>query len=315
MQKPPPSAGHRTSAAEFVADCIRTAASRRAQLIESNLALRDEPLDLVDLLELDESKLRAWSSEARAEAADKVKTLKTRARHWQAGSVPKHRLVYPLDKRPDSKSLPICLSTPSAVSFSEDVNGTADLANASMDFDYSSSGVGGWLGLEPDPPNLTQSASLWYELDPPAGGTLVVLAALNFYAYLESTRFSSSSFIRYLLKKPALLPGAYSRVSIDLVLRIHQQGPFVVQTARFPVIQRDASTNWIATEVYLLLRDTYSGVISAQIAPDQPVAIEIGLEFQAIGHSDFCSAGLSFEAPGVAVEAMCLNIHPADVVL
>ena len=300
---------------EFVADRIRAAEQERKDFAERNWVEPGEPLDVVELLGLDPSQLEAWREEARKGHIAHVESVKSRLKNFGVGSVPKRTSLFPLDVRPDKASLPICLSKPDSIEFSPGVNGVGDLATSSMQLEYSSTGVGGHFGLQASPSVPPHFARFWYGFDPPAGGTLVVLGALSILGALSAYKHSSSSFVRFLLKNPALTPGMHAEVWVDVVLRVHQAGPFFVQTARVPYARHESPQQWNVSEIRILTEYTKTALLSAQIAPDEPVAIELGVEFQAIGRSDFCGADVSFSNPGVVAEALCLNLLPAENIL
>lgn len=300
---------------DFVADRIRAERQEREHFAKHNWVEQAEPLDIPELLGLDSTQLDEWREGARKAHAEHVEKVKSRLKTFRTGSVPKRSSLFPLDIRPDNASLPICLSKPDAVEFSPGINGTGDLNAASMELRYESTGVGGHFGLEASPAVLPDFARFWYGFDPPAGGTLVVLGSLSVRGALTAYKYSSSSFVRFMLKNPALTPGMRAEVWVDLVLRVHQEGPFFVQTERVPYASHENPQQWNVTEIRILPGYARTALLSAQIAPDRPVAIELGIEFQAIGRSDFCAAEISLHDPGVVAEALCLNLLPPEVIL
>lgn len=140
-----------TSPRDFIDQCIRADEGERKRLVEVNRPLPAEPTDLVELLGEDASKLAAWAGEARKANAEHIEKVKARSLKYAVEEVPQPESPFPLDKRPDNKSLPLCLSTPDHARFSELVNGAADLTIPAMTFNYESSGVGGPIGIEAAP--------------------------------------------------------------------------------------------------------------------------------------------------------------------
>jgi hypothetical protein len=303
-----------TSPRDFIDQCIRADEGERKRLVEVNRPLPAEPTDLVELLGEDASKLAAWAREARKANAEHIEKVKARSLKYPVEEVPQPKWPFPLDQRPDNKSLPLCLSTPDHARFSELVNGAADLTIPAMTFNYESSGVGGPIGIEAAPYVPPQTASFWYGFLPPAGGTLLVLGALDLrFLSLAGLRRTSSDLRRFLFKNPALFPGIYATAWAEMYIRVHQYGTFGPQTARLPVYRFEHNGSW-GGEIRIILSSPAT-VLAAQIVPDEPVAIEIGLEFHADGHSDFCTAGVTAYSTGVIVKALCLNLLPPEVIL
>ena len=300
---------------EFVADRIRVSEQERTDFAERNWVEPGEPLDVVELLGLDPSQLEAWREEARKGHIAHVESVKSRLKNFGVGSVPKRTSLFPLDVRPDKASLPICLSKPDSIEFSPGVNGVGDLATASMQFEYSSTGVGGHFGVEATPVTEPHTASFWYGLDPPAGGTLVVLGALRAKGFLSTHEYSSSPLLRFLAGQGLVGRALRARAWVGMYLRVHQPAPFFVQTVRVPIERVEEPPGLFLGTGRFFTGQVFSAVLSAQIAPDKPVAIEMGVEFDAEGRSDFCGADVSFTNPGVVAEALCLNLLPADIIL
>jgi hypothetical protein len=212
----------------------------------------------------------------------------------------------PLD---DTPQFPFCIFP--AASCDSSGNGPSTIidcnaATAVMNLVHSSGGVGGPLGVEAYPEQAPVSATLFYGVNPPIGGTLAVIAEVIVSGSMEVHSTSGVSAFDYFS-----LARASARATI--VVSTDQQGGAGSQFESQTIgdIHCDhggsASRQWVD--------DLFVVVLYAQVLPGIPVTIKVTLQLDGIGVSDFGHANFTLNKfrRGVRVAALCLNLTPTAI--
>jgi hypothetical protein len=207
-------------------------------------------------------------------------------------------------------SFPMCLYPADRFSSSSPKAAWAsgNAAKAEMGLFLFSHEVGGIAGVLASavPPPIT--GSLWYGINPPIGGTLAVIAQVLVSGYLHVSAESWSPIINY---NPFLRADALAR----LVVRTHQSGGTGTQSETLVIGEAHACGGEIRGRVWV--DDLFVVVLYAQVLPNLPVAIEIGVELEGQGRSTFGRAAIGLMGtdgePGIKVAAACLNLTPTVI--
>ena len=212
----------------------------------------------------------------------------------------------PLD---DTPQFPFCIFPADACDSSGNGPSTiidCNAATAVMNLVHSSGGVGGPLGLEAYPAQAPVTATLFYGVNPPIGGTLAVIAEVLVSGSMEVHSTSGVGAFDYVS-----LANASARATI--VVSTDQQGGTGIQSESQVIgdIHCDhgsaASRQWD--------EDLFVVVLYAQVLSAIPVTIKVTMQLDGIGVSDFGHANFTLNKfrRGVRVAALCLNLTPTVI--
>jgi len=212
-------------------------------------------------------------------------------------------------------SLPFCIFPANDCSYSSPdptFKHICDATTAEMGLSLTSTNVGGYFGIEATPWIPPVAGSLWYEIMPPIGGTLAVIAEVLVTGRMDAGVFNPS----YALSWDS---SAKADARVTLIVRTHQEGGTGVQA--YAQVLGELHCDVGNFDAHVWREDVFVNVLYAQVLPNIPVLIEVSIELEGEGRSNFgfvtidlfTQALPSAGDPGVEVAALCVNLMPTAI--
>jgi hypothetical protein len=270
------------------------------------------------------SKLGLDVAELTKEAAKEHKVFKSALRKMYAGLKkprkrkrlpPIYHTVPPAPSLPGPKpKFPFCIFPADDCSYSSPdptFKHICDPTRAEMGLSLTSTNVGGYFGMEATPWIPPVAGSLWYQIMPPIGGTLAVIAEVLVTGRMDVGVFNPS----YLLTWDS---SAKADACATLIVRTHQEGIGVQSSAQ---VLGELHCDVGNFDAHVWVEDLFVKVLYAQVLPAIPVLIEVSIELEGQGRSNFGFATIDLFTqplplagdPGIEVAALCVNLMPTQI--